>query len=113
MILHTVPYSENAVVDLKKLRDYCLCPSHSEGKHKARVFLSKVGMSTSDAEALRRILLKVVRSHVAQIGYGDAYGQRYQVDFILQWQQKPVPVRSAWILEHGSNVPRLISCYPL
>jgi len=35
-----IPNAENAVVDIRKLRDYCLNPDHDEGKHKARLFSS-------------------------------------------------------------------------
>lgn len=31
------------MVDIAKLRDYCLNPLHDEGKHKARVFASALG----------------------------------------------------------------------
>jgi hypothetical protein len=34
----TIPHADRAVVDIRKLRDYCLNPLHDEGKHKARVF---------------------------------------------------------------------------
>lgn len=33
-----MPHAERAVVDIRKLRDYCLNPMHDEGQHKARVF---------------------------------------------------------------------------
>jgi len=33
-----VPNADRAVVDIRKLRDYCLNLLHDEGKHKARLF---------------------------------------------------------------------------
>jgi hypothetical protein len=33
-----IPNSEHAIVDIQKLRDYCLNPTPDEGKHKARLF---------------------------------------------------------------------------
>jgi hypothetical protein len=33
-----IPNAENAVVDIRKLKDYCLNPQHEEGKHKSRLF---------------------------------------------------------------------------
>ncbi len=45
-----LPNAENAVIDIKKLRDYCLNPNHPEGKHKARVFLEKLDIGRDDAE---------------------------------------------------------------
>ena len=48
-----IPNAENAVVDIRKLRDYCLNPEHDDGKHKARLFSSILGMTPDNAEKLR------------------------------------------------------------
>ena len=108
-----VPHADRAIVDIRKLRDYCLNPAHDEGQHKARVFAAALGLTVIDAEALRAILLEVVQSHEAHLGYRDAYGQRYTVDFWLDWQGNRAQVRSGWVLEHEAMAPRLISCYVL
>lgn len=109
----TIPHADRAAVDVRKLRDYCLNPFHDEGKHKARVFAAVLGITADDAEALRNILLQAIRTHDARVGYQDAYGQRYVVDFLLEWRGKQGMIRSGWIVEHGSDVPRLTSCYVL
>lgn len=108
-----IPNANNAVVDISKLRDYCLNPDHDEGKHKARLFSSILGISKDDAEELRQLLLEVVKIQEAQLGRHDEFGQRYTLDFTLEWQNKSATVRSAWIIEHDSDVPRLTTCYPL
>ena len=108
-----IPHADRAIVDIRKLRDYCLNPAHDEGQHKARVFAAALGLTVADGEALRNILLEVVQTHDAQLGYRDAYGQRYTVDFWLDWHEKRARVRSGWLLEYGSMTPRLISCYVL
>jgi hypothetical protein len=108
-----VPYADHAEVSIRKLRDYCLSPLHDEGKHKARVFASVLGMTAADAEPLRELLLKAVQTQEAQIGFRDAFGQRYAVDVLVEWSGKRAMVRSGWILEHGSDIPRLTSCYVL
>ncbi|MEM8778721.1 MAG: DUF6883 domain-containing protein [Cyanobacteria bacterium P01_G01_bin.49] len=108
-----LPHAENAVVDIRKLRDYCLNLEHDDGKHKARLFLSILGMTASDAEALQEILLDVVKTSQVQLGRHDDFGQRYTLDFEIQWQNKSATLRSGWIIEHGSTTPRLITCYPL
>jgi hypothetical protein len=109
----TIPHADRAEVPIHKLRDYCLNPLHDEGKHKARVFASALGMTAADAESLRFLLLEAVRTHDAQLGYRDAYGQRYTVDFQVDWRGRQAIIRSGWILEHSSDVPRLTSCYVL
>lgn len=108
-----IPNAEQAIVDIHKLRDYCLNLEHDDGKHKARLFLSILGMVASDAEVLRQILLEVVKTQEAQLGRQDRFGQRYTLDFSITWQNKSATLRSGWIVEQGSTTPRLTTCYPL
>lgn len=107
-----VPGAEIAVIDIRKLRDYCLNPAHDEGKHKARLF-GAIGMTANDAEELRIILLDGIKGMDAQIGKQDEFGQRYVVDVPVAWRGKQVTIRSGWIVEAGSETPRLTTCYPL
>lgn len=108
-----IPNADQAVVDIRKLRDYCLNPEHDDGKHKARLFSSILSMVASDAEELRQILLEVVKTHEAQLRRQDEFGQRYTLDFVIEWQNRSATLRSGWIIEHDSEIPRLITCYPL
>lgn len=55
-----LPNAANAVLDIEKLRDYCLNPNHPEGKHKARVFAEKLGITQKDAESLRQAIMEGV-----------------------------------------------------
>ncbi|WP_198806273.1 DUF6883 domain-containing protein [Leptolyngbya sp. BL0902] len=108
-----IPNSENAIVDIRKLRDYCLNLNHDDGKHKARLFIAMLGMTANNAEELRQILLEVVQRQDAQLGRQDRFGQRYTLDFNLEWHNKSATLRSGWIIEHGSTIPKLTTCYPL
>ena len=107
-----IPSAERAVVDIRKLRDYCLNPSHDEGKHKARLFAAALGMTADAADVLRERLLQVVKTQDAKLGRRDPYGQRYVIDFRMEWQGKWAIIRSGWIIEHDADVPRLTTCYP-
>lgn len=108
-----VPHAERAVVDIRKLTDYCLNTAHDEGKHKARLFAAALGMTAQDAADLRNALLTVVDTHEASLGLQDDYGQRYTIDFQLEWRGSEAMIRSGWIIEHDSEIPRLTTCYPL
>jgi hypothetical protein len=108
-----LPHAELAIVDIRKLREYSLSPEHDTGKHKARVFQAALGITADDAEELRRILLAIIKTNEAELGRRDEYGQRYRVDFMLEWEGKSARVRSGWIIEYDSDVPRLTSCYVL
>jgi hypothetical protein len=108
-----LPYGENAIVDIRKLRDYCLNPEHRDGKYKARLFLSMLGMTADNAEELRQILLEAVRIYPVELNRQDEFGQRYTLEFSLEWQNRSAILRSGWILENGSEAPKLTTCFPL
>lgn len=108
-----LPNAQDALVDIRKLRDYCLNPLHDEGKHKARLFAAAFGMTATDAQELHGILLIAVLDNDADLGRHDKYGQRYIVDFEVEWHNRQATIRSAWIIEDGSTTPKLTSCYPL
>ncbi|MDO9302148.1 MAG: hypothetical protein Q7T89_12230 [Anaerolineales bacterium] len=108
-----LPSAARAIVDIEKLRDYCLSESHPRGKHKARVFTTALGLTATDVFELRDAILSAVQTEEAVAGERDEYGQRYIVDFYMRRQGREVVVRSAWIIRRGEDVPRLTSCYVL
>lgn len=108
-----LPTGESAIVDLAKLRDYCLNPAHPRGRHKARVFTSTLGLRPADAGFLREELLRAAREGSATPGGGDEYGERYTVDFELTRGDRQATVRSTWIIRGSDSVPRLTSCFIL
>ena len=89
-----IPNAEQAIVDIHKLRDYCLNLKHDDGKYKARLFASILDMTANDAEELRQILLEAVKTHEAQLGRQDKFGQRYTLDFQSEWQNRKATLRS-------------------
>lgn len=108
-----LPNSELAIVDVKKLRDYCLNPEHLQGQHKARVFAAALNLTISAAGILSDLLLEAAQSENAEPAKQDNYGQRYIIDFEVVRQGKTARVRSAWIIRRDENFPRLITCYVL
>jgi hypothetical protein len=108
-----MPNAGQAVVDVRKLRDYCLNVDHPRGQHKARVFKSALGWTVDGAEDVRRKLLEAALHIDANFLGADDYGQRYALDFALQGVNGPATVRSLWIIRHGEDFPRFASCYVL
>jgi hypothetical protein len=52
-----LPNGDRAILDIRKLEDYCLSPLHPHGRHKARVFRQALGLQQNDAAWLRGVLL--------------------------------------------------------
>ena len=108
-----LPNAARAVVEIGKLRDYCLNASHPRGRHKARVFAAVLGLTANDAEELRQMILSAVPSHDAEPAERDEYGQRYVLDFEVTRQGRRAEVRTLWIILNGQDYPRFTSCYIL
>ena len=106
-----LPNGERAIVDIRKLRDYCLNPDNPRGSGKARVFASALGITAEDAPKFREKLLEVARTEEAELGELDIYGQRYTVDFEMVTEVGRAVVRSGWTILHGETKPRLTTCY--
>ena len=69
-------------------------------------------ITAEHADELSIELFTAVKSNDAKIGKFDRYGQRYTVDFLLEWRGKSAIIRSGWIIAHGSDVPRLTTAFP-
>ena len=68
-----LPNAENAIVDMSKLVDYCLSPTHFRGRNKARVFQSALGLTVDDALELQEALKQSVLKHDAIEGASDLH----------------------------------------
>ena len=108
-----LPNGDRAVVDIAKLRDYCLNRGHPRGKHKARVFSTALGLTDVDAEALQSELADVAKTSEAMKSDADEFGQRYVIDFPMVGPTGSARVRCTWIIRTDEDFPRLTSCYRL
>jgi len=55
-----LPNAARAVVEIEKLRDYCLNTNHPRRRHKARVFSTALGITAEDSEELRDAILSAL-----------------------------------------------------
>jgi hypothetical protein len=99
------------VVDIAKLRDYCLNPWHEDGKHKARVFASALRLRQEDAPWLRQRILDAVASEEATLAGENSFGSLYVLDFRVTTPFGSAVVRSGWIVRFSEDFPRLTTCY--
>ena len=106
-----LPNADRAMVDIAKLRDYCLNPNHEDGKHKARVFASALGLRQRDADWLRGRLLEAALNEQAIMTLKNCFGTPYVVDFLLTTSSRSAFVRSGWIVRIREDFPRLTTCY--
>jgi hypothetical protein len=112
-IMPNLPNAEGAIIELTKLRDYCLSSRHPRGRHKARRFQDLLGLTANEADWLKQKLLAGVAIQPAEKQETDSFGSRWRVDVPLRRQGKSVVGRTGWILRTGDKEPRLITCWIL
>ena len=95
-----------------KLEDYTLNPLHRDGRNKARVFDSVLGITLATPDALRYALLDAAASSDQVEPRGNnGFGEVYVLRFPLNTPKGSATVLSAWIIRHGEDFPRLTTCY--
>ncbi len=106
-----LPNGERAELGTK-LHDYTLNPLHPDGRHKARVFESVLGITLANAHVLSDVLLKNAANSNAFVSKGDnGFGEVFVIRFPLITGKGDATVLSAWIVRHGEDFPRLATCY--
>lgn len=108
-----LPGAEAAVVDIRKLRDYCLSTEHPWGRHKARVFAAALGLTADHTELLREALLHAAQTCEATVTERDSYGARYVIEFMMEGPDGRARIHSSWMVRRGESFPRLATCYVL
>jgi len=109
----TLPGAERAIVEIEKLENYCLDPTHPRGRHKARVFRDALAVTRNEAEMLRAWLIEGARRETAMELPSDQWGRRWQIDIPVRRQERRAVIRSLWIVRHGGDAPRLVTCWVL
>lgn len=97
-----------------KLGEYCLNPEHPDGKHKARVFASVLGITRDNQDILAEAIRSACRDlEEAEPAGEDSFGKRFRLIFPLSTGRGNAQVFTAWMIRHGEDFPRLITCFIL
>ena len=95
-----------------KLDEYVLNPLHREGRHKAHVFASALGITLANRDILQQAILgAAAASDQAEALGTKGYGEVFVLRFPLETARGRATVLTAWIVRHGEDFPRLTTCY--
>ena len=100
-----------AVIDPRKLTHYCLDPDSRLGRHKARAFAAALGIDRSHAADLIAAIRAGILVHEARHMATTTHGEIWQVDVPVTGPAGSAVVRTGWIYEEGSDVPRLTTAF--
>jgi filamentous hemagglutinin len=98
---------DKANIPIEKIADYSL-----KDPNKARVFKSVLGYTVDDADEVLEKIRDNVGKYPAVDKGNTEYGTLAQVDIEMTGKNgNTAVVRTAWIFDTGSDVPRLTSAY--
>lgn len=106
-----LPNLARAVLPSSKLAGYVLNANHPTGRHKARVFASVLGFTAANVDLLASAIHAALPKAQATVSQTTQYGTLYSADLALTGPAGSAIVRTGWIVEHDSDVPRLTSAY--
>jgi hypothetical protein len=101
------PRFDKVEIDKRKISEYVMNAEHPQGQHKLRVINSATGLTAKDAGSIETQIRDGVRNGTPVAGRNDQFGQRWSVDVPLTGPAGTMTVRTAWIVEPGSDQPRL------
>ena len=107
-----LPNYKNAVIPDKKLTDYALNKNHPIGKNKAIAFEKYLGYNIDNREMLLAEVQNGLKNNIASKRTETAYGTPFEVRMLIKGANgKKAHIKTAWIIDNGSNKPRLTSIY--
>ena len=110
----SLPHAHLAVVERRKVVEYLLNAAHPENGGKAEFFES-LGFSIDDPERLVGALLVAADTGNVVRSSQSAHGEKYVVEGTISSQTETRHsrrVRTVWIINPGSEAPRLVTAYP-
>jgi hypothetical protein len=108
-----LPNLDQAVIADTKIIRYLLDETHPKGRHKA-IFFTRFGFSPDKWRVLRDTLLDHAHEHEIAKQVQSTRGMSYVIDGVLKTPDGRMPVvRVIWYVEHGGDIPHLVTAYPL
>jgi len=108
--LNMLPNADKAIIPIEKLTNYSL--DFDKDPNKATAFKLALGYTKNNADRLIENIYRNMPLYGA-IGRGDnGYGELYEVVINITGENgKTANVLTAWIIENGLDVPRLVNAY--
>lgn len=104
--------ADKAIIDVNKLTSYALNTDHPVGGNKAKVFESALGYNQSNVTDLITKVQDGVKNNPVKMLSSDKYGQRMAIEMPITGPNgQTAIVRTGWIYDAGSSVPRLTTIY--
>jgi hypothetical protein len=107
-----LPNATLAIVGQRKIVAYLLNPDHPDNGGKAD-FFTYFGFTTDEWQRVAAALIAHAQAHPVSSLLVSPYGGKYRIDGPLECPNGRSPsVRAVWIVNRGTDVPRLVTAHP-
>jgi hypothetical protein len=107
-----LPNANLAIVEREKITEYLLNPEHPDNGGKATFFVA-LEFSRSDWETFANALRRVALTADISQSMETVHGKKYIVDGDIENPLgRTAWVRTIWIIDAGTDFPRLVTAYP-
>ncbi|MCL2755271.1 MAG: hypothetical protein FWD35_06125 [Oscillospiraceae bacterium] len=105
-----LPNVDKAVIPIEKLLNYSL--DFDKDPNKALAFMLSLGYVKANAKKVIENILQNIENYNAVYKGHNGYGEIYEAIITLTGEnRKTANVLTAWIIENGTDFPRLINVY--
>jgi hypothetical protein len=103
---------DQAIIPEEKLTAYALNKEHSKGKYKAIAFEKYLGYNLDNYQELMREINLGLTKYKSSQRAETKYGIPYEVPMVIKGANgKYARIKTGWIIDNNSTVPRLTSVY--
>lgn len=108
-----LPNCKSVIISKEKLTDYILSEIHPIGKFKAN-FFRKFGFDETNVNLFEKAIWKIAKSQQIIEILPSVFGTKYIIDGEIKTpSEKPIKVRTIWIIETNQIRPRFVTIYPV
>lgn len=86
-------------------------PDHPVGKHKAKMFRKRLGITKNDSLILRQKIIQALHLSDATEAGTDSYGSRYRCEINIEINNHRETIVTIGIVRTGEVYPSLVTCY--
>ena len=107
-----LPNREYVDIPDAKISGYVLNKTHPVGKNKAIAFEKYLGYNVNNKDELLHEVYEGIKRYKCFKRAETKYGQPYEVTMVIKGANgKYARVKTGWIIDNGTNVPRLTTMY--
>ena len=108
----TLPNAALALVEMSKITQYLLNAAHPDNGGKAAFFVA-LGFEAADPQILADAFRELALTTTVTSSVQSVHGHKYVLDAPLRGPSGATRgVRTVWIVDRGSDAPRLVTAYP-